>query len=54
MAQTMLDEGEKSKMKGPESVLLRVVGRVPLRSAQNGSFVTALLTDTDTSVTVVV
>lgn len=50
----MLEEGEKSKMKGPEAVLLRVIGKVPLRSAQNTMLVVGLLTDTDTSVTVVV
>lgn len=50
----MLEDAEKSKMKGPEAVLLRVVGRVPLRSAQNSLLVLSLLTDSDTSVTVVV
>lgn len=53
-AQSMLEDAEKAKMKGPEAVLLRVVGRVPLRSAQNGLLVLSLLTDSDTSVTVVV
>lgn len=53
-AQSMLEDAEKAKMKGAEAVLLRVVGRVPLRSAQNSLLVLSLLTDSDTSVTVVV
>lgn len=50
----MMEDAEKAKMKGPEAVLLRVIGKVPLRSAQNAQLVAGLLTETDTSVTVVV